>query len=159
MLALIFYIFMITEMPDCRRKVSPASLVLPLVFCVSPASTSVRYRWSRINPTMPSYAICRKKCLTRAYFLFPQGPLFVVRRSWSRIKTKWFRNIACDGKSLLWVMLRIFSKKLLKGQSHEILYFWFFRQTVPLGPLIQGLKRFRIKSRIRWVIRNKNRPA
>jgi hypothetical protein len=31
----------------------------------------------------------------------------------------------------------------LKGQSHEIFDLWFFfRQTVPLGPLIHGLKRF-----------------
>jgi hypothetical protein len=45
-------------MPECRntgKKVSPASLVLPLVRRVSPASASVRYRWSRINPVAPRY--------------------------------------------------------------------------------------------------------
>jgi hypothetical protein len=41
--------------PECRRKVNPASLVLPLVRCISPASTSVRYRLSQINPAVPSY--------------------------------------------------------------------------------------------------------
>jgi hypothetical protein len=30
----------------------------------------------------------------------------------------------------------------LKGQSQEIFDLWFFHQTVALGPLIHGLKRF-----------------
>jgi hypothetical protein len=45
-------------MPECRntgKKVSPASLVKPLVRRISPASASVRYRWSRINLVVPSY--------------------------------------------------------------------------------------------------------
>jgi hypothetical protein len=37
----------------------------------------------------------------------------------------------------------------LKSQSHDIFDLWFFRSTVPLGPLIHGLKRFRIQIRIR----------
>jgi hypothetical protein len=41
----------------------------------------------------------------------------------------------------------------LKGKSNEIFYLWFFRQTIPLGPLILGLKRVRIKIRIRGDIR------
>jgi hypothetical protein len=36
------------------------------------------------------------------------------------------------------------SYRRLKGQSHKIFDRWFFRQTKPLGPLIYGLKRFRI---------------
>jgi hypothetical protein len=28
----------------------------------------------------------------------------------------------------------------LKGQSREIFYLWFIHQTIPLGPLIHGLK-------------------
>jgi hypothetical protein len=43
------------EMPECWRNVIPASLVLPLVRNISPASTSVRYRWSRTSPAVPSY--------------------------------------------------------------------------------------------------------
>jgi hypothetical protein len=49
-------------MSECRRKVSPASSAfLPLVICLSPASVfqhqgSVRYRWSRISPALPSSA-------------------------------------------------------------------------------------------------------
>jgi hypothetical protein len=48
-------------MPECRRKVSLASAFLPVVGCLSPASAfrhqgSVRYRWSRISPALPSYA-------------------------------------------------------------------------------------------------------
>jgi hypothetical protein len=51
-------------MPECRNteeKVSPASLVLPLgppdqSGIGIPVSTSVRYRWSRIIPVVPSYA-------------------------------------------------------------------------------------------------------
>jgi hypothetical protein len=59
-----FYIFMMlnvlyVEMPEYRKKVSPASLVLPLVRLVRSASASVRYRWSRINPVVPSYAVVR----------------------------------------------------------------------------------------------------
>jgi hypothetical protein len=27
-------------------------------------------------------------------------------------------------------------------QSHEIFDLWFFRQTIPMGPRIHGLKRF-----------------
>jgi hypothetical protein len=47
-------------MPEYRNtgeNVSPASLLLPLVCRVNPASalTSVRYRWSRIIPAVPSY--------------------------------------------------------------------------------------------------------
>ncbi len=49
-------------MPECRRKVSPASAFLPVVSCFSPASAFQyqgweRYRWSRISPALPSYAI------------------------------------------------------------------------------------------------------
>jgi hypothetical protein len=44
------------EMPEYRKKVSPASLVLPLVRRVIPALTSVRFRWSRTIPVVPSYA-------------------------------------------------------------------------------------------------------
>jgi hypothetical protein len=49
-------------MPECRRKVSPALAFLPVVSCLSPASAfrnqgSVRYRWSRIGPALPSYDI------------------------------------------------------------------------------------------------------
>jgi hypothetical protein len=29
---------------------------------------------------------------------------------------------------------------MVKGQSHEIFNLWFFRQTIPLGPLIHGLQ-------------------
>jgi hypothetical protein len=43
------------------EKVSPASEFLPVVRCLSPPSAfrlqgSVRYRWSRISPTLPNYA-------------------------------------------------------------------------------------------------------
>ncbi len=55
-------------MPECRRKVSPASAFLLVVSCISMASTfwyqsSVWTHWSRINraacrtPSLPSYAI------------------------------------------------------------------------------------------------------
>ncbi len=45
-----------------RRKVSPASAFLTIVSCLSPASAflhqgSIRYRWSRIIPALPSSAI------------------------------------------------------------------------------------------------------
>ncbi len=48
-------------MPECQRKVSPASAFLPVVSCLSPASairhhSSFRYRWSRISPAFPSHA-------------------------------------------------------------------------------------------------------
>jgi hypothetical protein len=48
------------------------------------------------------------------------------------------------------IFAKLFAKMqsllLLRGQSHEIFDLWFFfsRQTVPLGPLIHGLNRFRI---------------
>jgi hypothetical protein len=47
-------------MKECRRKVSPASAFLLVVRCLSPASAfrhqgSVRYRWSRIRPALPSH--------------------------------------------------------------------------------------------------------
>ncbi len=49
-------------MPECWRKVSPSSAFLPVVSCISLASIfryqgSVWYRWSRISPVLPSYAI------------------------------------------------------------------------------------------------------
>ena len=49
-------------MPECRKKVSPASAFLPVVRCFIPASAfrhqgSVQYRWSRTSPSLPSYAI------------------------------------------------------------------------------------------------------
>jgi hypothetical protein len=55
------------KMSECRNtgeNVSPASLVLALVRGVSPssASASVRYRWSRIIPVVPSYGY-HEKCL------------------------------------------------------------------------------------------------
>jgi hypothetical protein len=37
------------RIPECRKKA-------PVVNCLSPVSGSVRYRWSRIFPTLPSYA-------------------------------------------------------------------------------------------------------
>jgi hypothetical protein len=51
-------------MSECRRKVSPASAFLPVVSCLRPASVfrhqgSVRYRWSRISPALPSSDFCR----------------------------------------------------------------------------------------------------
>jgi hypothetical protein len=47
-------------MPECRRKISPASAFLMVVSCLSHATAfrhqgSVRYRWSRISPALPSY--------------------------------------------------------------------------------------------------------
>ncbi len=49
-------------MPECQRKVSPASAFLLVVSCISLASTfwyqgSVWYHWSRISLALPSYAI------------------------------------------------------------------------------------------------------
>jgi hypothetical protein len=41
----------------------------------------------------------------------------------------------------------------LKGQCHEIYDPWFFHQSIPLGPLIHGLKPFQIQIRIRGDIR------
>ncbi len=45
-----------------QEKVSPASAFLPVVSCFSLASAfrhqgSVRYRWSRISPALPSYGV------------------------------------------------------------------------------------------------------
>jgi len=47
------------EIPECRRKVSPASAFPPVVSFISLAMAfrhqgSVRYRWSRISPALPS---------------------------------------------------------------------------------------------------------
>jgi hypothetical protein len=42
--------------PECQKKVIPASAFLPVVNFVSPASGSVRYLWSQINPAVPGYA-------------------------------------------------------------------------------------------------------
>ncbi len=39
-----------------QEKISPASALLPVVKCLSPASGSVRCPWSRISPVLPSYA-------------------------------------------------------------------------------------------------------
>jgi hypothetical protein len=49
-------------MPECRRKVILTSAFLPVVSSLNPASAfrhhgSVRYRWSRISPALPSYSI------------------------------------------------------------------------------------------------------
>ncbi len=49
-----------TEIPECRKKISPASAFLPVVNCLIPASAfrnqgSVRYRCLRISPSLPSY--------------------------------------------------------------------------------------------------------
>jgi hypothetical protein len=42
------------QMPE---KVRTASAFLPILNCLSPASGSVRYRWSRIRPALPSNGI------------------------------------------------------------------------------------------------------
>jgi hypothetical protein len=51
-------------MPECWRKVSPVSAILPTVNFSTPASAfigtipasgSVRSRWSRIHPALPSH--------------------------------------------------------------------------------------------------------
>jgi hypothetical protein len=39
--------------PECQKKVIPASAFLPAFNFVSPASGSVRYLWSQINPQFP----------------------------------------------------------------------------------------------------------
>ncbi len=61
LLMVLFLVYDIEKpMPECQKKVSPASAFLPVVGCLSPASAfrhkgSVRYRWSRISPALPSY--------------------------------------------------------------------------------------------------------
>ncbi len=47
---------------ECRKKVSPASALLPVVICLSPAKVfrhqgSVRYRRSRFSPALPCPAL------------------------------------------------------------------------------------------------------
>jgi hypothetical protein len=72
-------------MQECWWKVSLASAFLPVVSYLSPASAfrhqgSVRYRWSWISPTLPSYA--HMELLThpskKAIFLFRSWHWIVI---------------------------------------------------------------------------------
>jgi hypothetical protein len=58
-----------------------------------------------------------------------------------------FRGVIVDyGKCQTCFIINLFSiRGISKGQPHEIFRpLVFFRQTIPLGPLIRRLKRFRI---------------
>jgi hypothetical protein len=55
-------------MPECLEKVNPATVFLPLVKCFSPASKSVRCRWSRGSQAMPTFdynSILKGVCTAR----------------------------------------------------------------------------------------------
>jgi hypothetical protein len=60
------------------------------------------------------------------------NPKFKKRRSYRKRGIYWLTT-TMKGKS---------KQVLLKGQSHEIFDLWFFSSSIPLGPLIYGLKRF-----------------
>jgi hypothetical protein len=59
-LLLVLFLIYDAEKPEVNEgipgKFSPASVLLPVVKCLSPASGFVRYPWSRISPALPSYA-------------------------------------------------------------------------------------------------------
>jgi hypothetical protein len=101
--------------------------------------------------TLPLETRCRIQCSSRK--LFSKNKMFVK-------KYLQYLLLFCAGfftsKSGLTVC-----KAHLKGQSQirDVRPLFFSRQTIPLGPLIHGLKRFRIQIRIRrniWLRKSLN---